>query len=131
MCVIICRDKMASSIGTYTERKVYAKIKELREKISLLNDYIKNPPFIIINGIMDIPSDQSHWKNHVINILVANNINQNWILDIINPNIDNNYPDSITVQFISHCVKEQVYTILTNYLTNNEFDSVNIQMETL
>ncbi len=47
----------SSSIGSYTEKKIFTKIKQLKKQIDDLESYIKNPPSIIINGIMDIPSD--------------------------------------------------------------------------
>jgi len=117
----------SSSIGSYTEKKIFTKIKQLKKQIDDLESYIKNPPSIIINGIMDIPSDYlSDWKKQITFILNVNNINVNWVLDTINPNINDKVPYSVTIQFISHCVKDVVYKILVDYITNNEYDNVTI-----
>ena len=118
------------AIGTYTERKVFAKIRDLKKQIGELENYIKSPPFIIVNGIMDIPSDfLTDWKLHLAHILKVNRINDNWILDTINPNKNDKMPYSVTIQFISHCVKEVVYNRLVTYITNNEFDNVTIRKD--
>jgi hypothetical protein len=81
----------------------------------------------MITGMMDIPSDYtSDWKKQITFILNENNINMNWVLDTINPDINNQMPYSVTIQFISHCVKDVVYKTLVDYITNNEYDSVTI-----
>jgi hypothetical protein len=117
----------SSSIGSYTEKKIFTKIKQLKKQIDDLESYIKNPPSIIINGIMDIPSDYlSDWKKQITFILNVNNINVNWVLDTINPNINDKVPYSVTIQFISHCVKDVAYKVLVDYITNNEYDNVAI-----
>ncbi len=117
----------SSSIGAYTEKKLLTKIKQLKKQIDELESSIKNPPFIIINGIMDIPSDySSDWEKHLTFILKVNNINVNWVLDTINPDINNKLPYSVTIQFISHCVKDVAYKVLVDYITNNEYDNVAI-----
>jgi hypothetical protein len=52
---------------------------------------------------MDIPSGYlSDWEKHLTFILKVNNINVNWVLDTINPDINNKLPYSVTIQFISH-----------------------------
>jgi hypothetical protein len=117
----------SSSIGTYTEKKLYSKIKQLKKQVDDLETFIKNPPYIMITGMMDIPSDYtSDWKKQITFILNENNINMNWVLDTINPDINNQMPYSVTIQFISHCVKDVVYKTLVDYITNNEYDSVTI-----
>jgi hypothetical protein len=117
----------SSSIGTYTEKKLHSKIKQLKKQVDDLETFIKNPPYIMITGMMDIPSDYtSDWKKQITFILNENNINMNWVLDTINPDINNQMPYSVTIQFISHCVKDVVYKILVDYITNNEYDNVTI-----
>jgi hypothetical protein len=117
----------SSSIGTYTEKKLHSKIKQLKKQVDDLETFIKNPPYIMITGMMDIPSDYtSDWKKQITFILNENNINMNWVLDTINPDINNQMPYSVTIQFISHCVKDVVYKTLVDYITNNEYDSVTI-----
>ncbi len=117
----------SSSIGTYTEKKLHSKIKQLKKQVDDLETFIKNPPYIMITGIMDIPSDYtSDWKKQITFILNENNINMNWVLDTINPDIKNQMPYSVTIQFISHCVKDVVHKTLVDYITNNEYDSVTI-----
>jgi hypothetical protein len=117
----------SSSIGTYTEKKLHSKIKQLKKQVDDLETFIKNPPYIMITGMMDIPSDYtSDWKKQITFILNENNINMNWVLDTINPDIKNQMPYSVTIQFISHCVKDVVYKTLVDYITNNEYDSVTI-----
>ena len=117
----------SSSIGTYTEKKLHSKIKQLKKQVDDLETFIKNPPYIMITGMMDIPSDYtSDWKKQITFILNENNINMNWVLDTINPDINNQMPYSVTIQFTSHCVKDVVYKTLVDYITNNEYDSVTI-----
>ncbi len=117
----------STSIGTYTEKKLHSKIKQLKKQVDDLETFIKNPPYIMITGMMDIPSDYtSDWKKQITFILNENNINMNWVLDTINPDINNQMPYSVTIQFISHCVKDVVYKTLVDYITNNEYDSVTI-----
>ena len=117
----------SSSIGTYTEKKLHSKIKQLKKQVDDLETFIKNPPYIMITGMMDIPSDYTFdWKKQITFILNENNINMNWVLDTINPDINNQMPYSVTIQFISHCVKDVVYKTLVDYITNNEYDSVTI-----
>jgi hypothetical protein len=117
----------SSSIGAYTERKLLTKLRQLKKQIDDLETFVKNPPYIVITGIMDIPSDyMSDWKKQLTFILNINNINVNWVLDTINPNMNNKSPYSVTIQFISHCVKDVAYKILVDYITNNEYDNVAI-----
>jgi len=78
----------SSSIGTYTEKKLHSKIKQLKKQVDDLETFIK--------------------------------------MDTINPDINNQMPYSVTIQFISHCVKDVVYKTLVDYITNNEYDSVTI-----
>jgi hypothetical protein len=81
---------------------------------------------------MDIPSEFSNdWKAQINHILAINNINPNWILNKINPHPNTEYPYFVTIQFISHCVKEIVYSILSKYLDDNNFDSAYITKDTL
>jgi len=120
------------SIGTYTEKKIANQISNLIKRIDELESLIKNPPFIIIYGVMDIPSEFStDWKAQITHILTINNVNPNWILNKINPHANNECPYFVTVQFISHCVKETVFNILFNYIARNEFDGVYITKDAL
>ena len=41
------------------------------------------------------------------------------------------YPYYVTIQFISHCVKETVFNILSEYITANNIDGVYITKDTL
>lgn len=122
-----------SPIGTYTEKRIANQINNLLKRITELESYIKTPPFIVIYGIMDIPSEFStnDWRAHVNHILNKNNINSNWILNTINPHANTNCPYFVTIQFISHCIKETVFNILSNYITTNEFDGVYITKDVL
>ncbi len=120
------------SIGTYTEKKIANQIVNLIKRIDELESLIKNPPFIVFYGVMDIPSEFSNdWKAQVTHILTINNINPNWILNKINPHPNTEYPYFVIIQFISHCVKEIVYSILSKYLDDNNFDSAYITKDTL
>lgn len=120
------------SIGTYTEKKIANQIVNLIKRIDELESLIKNPPFIVFYGVMDIPSEFSNdWKAQINHILAINNINPNWILNKINPHPNTEYPYFVTIQFISHCVKEIVYSILSKYLDDNNFDSAYITKDTL
>jgi hypothetical protein len=120
------------SIGTYTEKKIANQIVNLIKRIDELESLIKNPPFIVFYGVMDIPSEFSNdWKAQVTHILTINNINPNWILNKINPHPNTEYPYFVTIQFISHCVKEMVFTILSKYLDDNDFESVYITKDAM
>ena len=120
------------SIGTYTEKKIANQISNLIKRIDELESLIKNPPFIIIYGVMDIPSEFStDWQAQITHILAINNVNPNWILNKINPYANTECPYFVTVQFISHCVKETVFNILFNYIARNEFDGVYITKDAL
>lgn len=120
------------SIGTYTEKKIANQIVNLIKRIDELESLIKNPPFIVFYGVMDIPSEFSNdWKAQINHILAINNINPNWILNKINPHPNTEYPYFVIIQFISHCVKEIVYSILSKYLDDNNFDSAYITKDTL
>jgi len=113
------------SIGTYTEKKITNQINTLIKRIDELESLITKPPFIMIYGVMNIPSEFSNdWEAQVTHILTINNINPNWILNKINPNVNTEYPYFVTIQFISHCIKETVFTILSQYLAVNDFDDV-------
>ena len=120
------------SIGTYTEKKIANQIVNLIKRIDELESLIKNPPFIVFYGVMDIPSEFSNdWKAQVTHILTINNINPNWILNKINPHPNTEYPYFVTIQFISHCVKEMAFTILSKYLDDNDFESVYITKDAM
>jgi hypothetical protein len=120
------------SIGTYTEKKIANQIVNLIKRIDELESLIKNPPFIVFYGVMDIPSEFSNdWKAQVTHILTINNINPNWILNKINPHPNTEYPYFVTIQFISHCVKEMAFTMLSKYLDDNDFESVYITKDAM
>lgn len=120
------------TIGTYTEKRLTNQINNIIKRIDELESYIKTPPYILIYGIMDIPSEFSaNWKDHVDYILLKNDINPNWILNTSNPHANTDCPYFINIQFISHCVKEMVFNILSNYISNNEFEGVYITKNTL
>jgi hypothetical protein len=72
---------------------------------------------------MDIPSEfTTDWKAHVNHILALNNINPNWILSITKSNT--NCPYFVSINFISHCIKETVFNILSEYIESQEFEGV-------
>jgi hypothetical protein len=120
------------SIGTYTEKKITNQINTLIKRIDELESLITKPPFIMIYGVMNIPSEFSNdWEAQVTHILTINNINPNWILNKINPHPNTEYPYFVTIQFISHCVKEMVFTILSKYLDDNDFESVYITKDAM
>jgi len=120
------------AIGTYTEKRITNQISSLRKRIDELESYILTPPFLVIGGVMDIPSEFSNdWKVQVSHILTENNINPNWILNTTQPNVDTQCPCFITIQFISHCVKDTVFEILSTYIAENEFEGVSISKESL
>jgi hypothetical protein len=86
------------SIGTYTEKKIANQIINLKKRIDELESLIKNPPFIVFYGVMDIPSEFSNdWKAQVTHILTINNINPNWILNKINSHPNTEYPCFVTI----------------------------------
>ena len=120
------------AIGAYTEKRITNQISSLRKRIDELESYILTPPFLVIGGVMDIPSEFSNdWKAQVFHILTENNINPNWILNTTQPNVDTQCPCFITIQFISHCVKDTVFEILSTYIAENEFEGVSISKESL
>lgn len=119
-------------IGTYTEKKTATQINNLIKRITELESYIKTPPFIMIYGVMDIPSEFSkNWKDHVTYILHVNKINPNWILDTTNPHVNTECPYFVTIRFISHCVRDAVFITLSSYIVNNNFDGVFITKESM
>ncbi len=102
----------APTIGTYTEKKIANQINILTKRLDELENNMKTPPFVIIYGVMDIPSEfTTDWKAHVNHILALNNINPNWILSITKSNT--NCPYFVSINFISHCIKETVFNIPT------------------
>lgn len=119
------------TIGNYMEKKVTDHINTIVKRINELEFYIKTPPFITFYGVMDIPSEfLNDWKAQVNHILTKNNINPNWILNMFIPNQNTECtPYIVTIQFISHCVKDNVFDILSKYLL--EFDGVYITKDTL
>jgi len=65
----------APTIGTYTEKRIANQINILTKRLDELENNIKTPPFVIIYGVMDIPSEfTTDWKAHVNHILALNNI---------------------------------------------------------
>lgn len=118
------------AIGTYTEKKIANQISALMKRIDELESYIKTPPFLVIGGVMDIPSEFSNdWKSHVNQILSENNIHPGWVLNTTQPSVDSKCPCFVTVEFISHCVKDTVFDILSQYIAENDFDSVSISKD--
>ena len=119
-------------IGNYTEKKITHQISSIIKRIDELESLLKKPPCIVIYGIMNIPSEFTNdWKAQITHILTINNINPNWILNKINPHAKSEYPFFVTIQFISHSVKETTFTILSKYLVANNFDNVSISKDTL
>ena len=117
------------TIGTYTEKRITNQITNLIKRIDELESFIKKPPCIVIQGIMDIPSEFSNdWKLHLTHILNTVKVNDHWIL-AVKPNKDVNVPCFITLQLISHCVKEIVFDLLYQYITINEFEGVIISKD--
>ena len=113
-----------SSIGTYTEQKLHRKIKELRQQIADLELFLTNPPFLTVYGIQELlPHSTTDRKNSIKQFLNTIAINPNWILDIVNPSQLPD-PDSIQIQFISHCVKERVYTIISDYILTQNINAI-------
>lgn len=114
----------AFSLGTYNDQKLTRKLKYIHQQIKELEKFITKPPCIVIYGIQEVlPDATTVWEDRIKELFMLNNINTNWILDIINPN-NSKYPDSITIQLISHCVKERVYLKLSNYISENKIDAI-------
>ena len=115
----------APTIGTYTEKRIANQINILTKRLDELENNIKTPPFVIIYGVMDIPSEfTTDWKAHVNHILALNNIDPNWILSITTPHSNTNCPYFVSINFISHCIKETVFNILSEYIGSQEFEGV-------
>jgi hypothetical protein len=112
------------SLSTYTEQRLSRKLKSLQKQIADLELFITNPPFIIIYGIQEIlPDATTVWEDRVKEIFMLNNINTNWILDIINPS-NSSHPDSLRINLISHAVRENIYLKLSNYVSENAIDAI-------
>ena len=115
----------APTIGTYTEKRIANQINILTKRLDELENNIKTPPFVIIYGVMDIPSEfTTDWKAHVNHILALNNIDPNWILSITTPHSNTNCSYFVSINFISHCIKETVFNILSEYIESQEFEGV-------
>jgi hypothetical protein len=112
------------SVGSYTEQKINRRIREIRQQIADLQLFVTNAPFLVIYGVQEIvPESSSNWEERIKMFLSTLNINLNWILDITNTSKSEN-PDSVTINFISHCVKARVYTILSNYVLEHKINAL-------
>ncbi len=115
---------MSDPVGSYAERKLSKRIHKLHQQLTELEQYISNPPMIIIYNIQEMINKSSdNWEELVKNYLVSININTNWILNIINTTKSKN-PESITIHLISHCVKDNVYTTISNHLLENNINAL-------
>jgi hypothetical protein len=121
------------AIGTYTEKRITTQISNLLRQLNELESYIQTPPSLVICNVMNIPSEfpAADWKTRVTNFLTRNNINPNWILKITQPHNDIQFPDSVSIQFISHSVRDLIFNILTQYVASNNFEGVYVTKENL
>lgn len=119
------------TIGNYTEKKVIDQINAIEKRIEELEKYMKTPSYISIYGIMDmeIPLELSdnfyasnEWQDRVNHLLATNNIHPSWILDKFMYSTTES-DNIVTIQFISHCVKDSVFDILSKYLSAHDIEN--------
>jgi hypothetical protein len=89
-------------------------------KIRQLKNWLAAPPKISLHGFWEVKSNfEDNWQEHVYHILLINNISPVWILDILSEEPDRLAPTKVTIQCISHYVKNQISVILNNYIIKN------------
>lgn len=117
----------ANSVGTYFEKKLLKRIKNLQQEITRFESVFTTPPFIVVYGISELCEDSPDWNQKIINFLSTLKVNPHWILKISQP--DSNNPDNAIIELISHCVKERVYTILSQFIVSKNYDAIVIKDE--
>jgi len=107
------------------ERRLKTALKDLQMKLEQLSQQINNIHCLTIDGLQGIPFESDiDWKTQVTSILTTNHIYQSWLLNILNPTIENIHPNTITLQFINQIVRDKAYTILSNFVITNEYDTI-------
>jgi hypothetical protein len=115
---------MTDPVGSYAERKLSKRIQKLQQQLTELDHLVTTPPSVIVYNIQELINESSNdWAELVKNFLNSININTNWILDVINPS-NSKDPEYITIQLISHCVKDKVYTIISNYVLEKNINAL-------
>jgi hypothetical protein len=100
------------------------KLKELQIKLKDLTDQVNTIPCLLIDGLpaMSIDTD-SHWKTNVLTIFNINHIYKSWIVDMVNPS-EHTHPNTVIIKFINNIVRNHAYRILSQYVIDNEYDTI-------
>lgn len=123
---MILADTMNEPImgGSYAERRLIKRIQKLQQHLNELEQLVTSPPCVIIYNIQEVINETSdNWEQLVKDYLISININADWILDIINSTKSKN-PESITIHLTSHCVKDKVFTIISDYFIKNDINAI-------
>jgi hypothetical protein len=110
--------------GSYAERKLLRLIQKLQQEVKDLELYVTSPPTIVIYNIQEIINETSEkWEQLVKNFLFSLHISPDWIIDVLNTTKSKN-PESITVHLDSHCIKDKVFTIISNHFIKNNINAL-------
>ena len=105
------------------ERKIIAKLTELQIKLKDLINQINSIPCLTIDGFQSMSDSERDWQTNILTIFNLNHLSKSWILNLINPS-GHSQPDTIQIQFINNIVRNQSYKILSQYIIDNEIDSL-------
>lgn len=110
--------------GSYAERKLLRLIQKLQQEVKDLELYVTSPPTIVIYNIQEIINETSEkWEQLVKDFLFSLHISPDWIIDVLNTTKSKN-PESITVHLASHCIKDKVFTIISNHFIKNNINAL-------
>jgi len=116
---------LATSRGLFTEKQMKKRLIELTEKFVQLTNHIYNEPIVTVYNASSIPLLSTHadWSILINNFLVMCKVNPNWIMETTK---SNPHLDAINVHLISHCVKDKVLYLISNYIEENGFDELKV-----
>jgi len=103
------------------ERKIMSKINELQIKIKNANKLLDAVPCLIIDGAQALGDSERDWQTNINTIFLLNGLHKSWILNLKNPTAQPQ-PSTIQIEFINNIVRNQAYTILSEYIIDNEID---------
>ena len=117
----------AEQTSNWTLPDLQQQISCLKSKIEFLENISKTPPNVLLAGFQEVNSSLTHhWKDHVYDILLRNNISPVWILDIINLEPTEPVCNKVLIQFVSHYVKTKVFIRLHNFIKTNHYNQLSI-----
>jgi hypothetical protein len=115
----------SSSRGIFTEKQIKKRIIELTEKFAQLSNYIYEEPTISIYNVGSIPSfsNFTDWTLFITDFLVLCKVNPNWVMETKKLK---SHLDVIHIHLISHCIKDKVVFLISNYIEENALDELNV-----